>query len=82
PTARGPPKTLCPSEVARALNSQDLQSVGLSSWRDTMREVRIVAAELRVRGDVEILQKGLVLAGDLGEQLELVKGSIRIRMTA
>lgn len=47
---RGPAKSICPSEVARALNPKE--------WRDTMRDVRHVAIELCNEGRIEVLQKG------------------------
>jgi hypothetical protein len=73
------PKTICPSEVARALNTADLQEADISSWRDAMPEVRKMIAEMRERGEVEVLQKGSILEGDLGVGLERVVGPIRIR---
>jgi hypothetical protein len=73
------PKTICPSEVARALSSADLQQAGAATWRDTMPEIRRVVAEMRERGEVEVLQKGNVLEGDLDEGLERVVGPIRVR---
>lgn len=44
-----------------------------------MPEIRRIVAEMRKRGEVEVLQKGSVLEGDLGEDLERVVGPIRIR---
>jgi hypothetical protein len=75
------PKTVCPSEVARALNSADITAASITSWRDAMPEVRKMAAEMRTGGVVEILQKGSVLDGDLGEGLVNVVGPIRLRKT-
>jgi len=46
-----------------------------------MPEVRKMAAEMRTGGVVEILQKGSVLDGDLGEGLVNVVGPIRLRKT-
>ncbi|NNE50976.1 MAG: DUF3253 domain-containing protein [Sulfitobacter sp.] len=48
-TARGRGKTICPSDVARALGDD---------WRDLMPEVRAVAAELAARGALRITQGG------------------------
>jgi hypothetical protein len=79
--SREPPKTCCPSEIARALNPKELEAINLSSWRDAMPEIRRIVAEMRERGKVEVLQKGSVLKGDLGERLEHVVGPIRIRKT-
>lgn len=46
-----------------------------------MPDIRRNVAEMRERGEVDVLQKGLVLEGDLGEGLAYVVGlpSIRIR---
>jgi hypothetical protein len=76
------PKTICPSEVARALNSQELARSGYSSWRDSMSDIRTLVSEMRSRGKVEVLQKGSVLEGDLGDGLENVTGPIRVRKTS
>ena len=48
-TARGRGKTICPSEVARALDGD---------WREAMPEVRQVAAEMAARGEIDVTQKG------------------------
>lgn len=47
---RGPDKTICPSEVARACGDED--------WRDLMDEVRDVAATLVREGTIRVPQKG------------------------
>ena len=47
--ARGPGKTICPSEVARAL---------APDWRALMPEVRKVAQDLAGQGRVTVTQKG------------------------
>lgn len=44
-----------------------------------MPEVRRLVANMRSRAEVEVLQKGVVLVGELGEELETVVGPIRIR---
>lgn len=77
--SREHPKTICPSEVARALSSSERATGNLTSWRDAMPEIRRVVAQKRRRGEVEVLQKGHVLEGDLGEGLEGVAGPLRIR---
>lgn len=51
---RGPEKTLCPSEVARALREED--------WRELMDDVREVAFGLADEGEIVIKQKGVVVA--------------------
>jgi hypothetical protein len=78
-SSREPPKTICPSEVARALSREELDLAGASSWRELMPEIRNMVDEMRDRGEVEVLQKGAVLTGDLGEGLIDVKGPIRVR---
>lgn len=73
------PKTLCPSEVARALSQEQLKEAGVSSWRDLMPYLRNLAFQMRDNGEVEILQKGNVLPSD--QTLEQTTGPIRIRTT-
>ena len=46
---RGAGKTVCPSEVARALDAE---------WRALMPEVRRVAAELAAAGEIAVTQQG------------------------
>lgn len=48
-TRRGPGKTICPSEVARALRTD---------WRPLMPAVRAVAADLAASGELAVTQKG------------------------
>ncbi len=74
---RDPPKTFCPSEVARALTADELADLGYDEWRDAMSDVRALAWDLREEGKCEILQKGEPIAGDVGP--DDVKGPIRIR---
>jgi hypothetical protein len=47
---RGAGKTICPSEVARAVDPQH--------WRSQMERVRSVAAELAERGALRVMQRG------------------------
>ncbi|MGK2867454.1 MAG: DUF3253 domain-containing protein [Mycobacterium sp.] len=65
---RGPDKTICPSDAARA--------VGGATWRDLMDDARELARELARQGEVEISQKGEVLDPDAPW-----RGPIRIRAT-
>ena len=65
---RGPEKTICPSDAARA--------VGGAEWRDLMDDARDAARELARDGAVEITQKGEVLGPDADW-----RGPIRIRVT-
>ncbi len=63
---RAPLATVCPSEVARALEP--------TSWRPLMEPVRAAARLLVARGDLEIVQRGKVVAPSA------VKGPIRLRL--
>jgi hypothetical protein len=47
--ARGPGRTICPSEVARAL---------AADWRPLMPAVRAEAARLAAEGRIAVTQKG------------------------
>ena len=66
---RGPEKTICPSDAARAVGGDD--------WRDLMDDARAIARDLARSGDVEITQKGEVLDPDAPW-----RGPIRIRATS
>ncbi|GAB2683989.1 hypothetical protein GCM10027037_01300 [Mucilaginibacter koreensis] len=65
-TERGTDKTICPSEVARALFPVN--------WRNHMDEIRDAAFELRDTKQVMITQKGEVQTNNN------LKGPIRIRI--
>ena len=67
-TERGPDKTICPSDAARA--------VGGDAWRELMDDAREIARDLARNGDVEITQKGQVL-----DPYAPWRGPIRIRAT-
>ena len=67
--ARGAAKSICPSEVARALAGQDE-----GAWRSLMSRVRGVAQSLAREGRVEILRKGRALPPE-----ETPRGVIRLR---
>ncbi|KAF2994714.1 hypothetical protein E8E13_003345 [Curvularia kusanoi] len=70
------PKTICPSEVARALSSTELEALHAHDWRATMDDVRGLVWELREAGEVEVMQKGQVLnVGSLAD----ITGPIRVR---
>jgi hypothetical protein len=75
-SARDYPKTICPSEVARALSASELSALHAPDWRATMVDVRELVWELREQGEVEVLQTGEVL--DV-ESLSDIKGPIRVR---
>ncbi len=63
---RGADKTICPSEVARALF--------VNGWRSHMDDVRAAAVDLQHSGLVTITQKGKPI--DTG----LIKGPVRIKI--
>lgn len=71
------PKTICPSEVARALSAPELEQLGIGLWRDAMPAVRTVVFDMRCTGEVEVLQKGEVLGEEVG--VGDVVGPIRVR---
>lgn len=64
---RGLEKTLCPSEVARAVCGKE--------WRSLMPLIREIGAELLSEGLIEVTQKGHPV------QPLTVKGPIRFRIT-
>ncbi|ANZ43477.1 S-adenosylmethionine tRNA ribosyltransferase [Lentzea guizhouensis] len=66
--ARGPAKSICPSEAARAVDAD--------GWRDLMDQARAVARDLAVRGRVVVTSGGQELS-PAGEW----RGPIRIRTT-
>lgn len=67
---RGPAKSICPSEVARALEVQD------DKWRALMKPVRTSAIALAEAGRIDILRKGKRTTPSE------VKGVIRLRIIA
>ena len=71
------PKTICPSEVARALTVDERREAGVADWRELMPGIRSMCSDLRDQGQVEILQRGSILPGDT--RLEDIKGPIRVR---
>ena len=66
--ARGPEKTICPSEAARTL-------AGAGDFRPYMEPVRDAAAKLADAGRIEVTQKGEPVK--IGE----ARGPIRLRET-
>ncbi len=64
---RGPEKTICPSEAARALAGPD------GDFRPLMDDVRRVAFGLVDGGELEVTQKGEVVDG------RTARGPIRLR---
>lgn len=69
--ARGADKSICPSEVARALAPED------DAWRRLMGTVRATAIRLAREGQVEVLRKGKPV-DPAGE----IRGVIRLRIVA
>ncbi|MEL6921806.1 MAG: DUF3253 domain-containing protein [Pseudomonadota bacterium] len=63
---RGADKTICPSEVARALAPDD------DAWRALMDSVRAVAGELAANGELAVTQKGEPV------DVEVARGPIRL----
>lgn len=66
--ARGDGKSICPSDVARALDA--------AGWRAHLSRVRSVAADLARQGRIDILRKGRRIDPDH------VKGVIRLRLAS
>lgn len=76
-SCRDYPKTICPSEIPRALTPAELKACGTSDWRSLMPAVRHILWNMREKGEVEILQKGSLVPQD-SEPAE-IKGPIRAR---
>lgn len=70
------PKTICPSEIARALSRQELDTLDAPEWRNTMDSIREIVWEKRAAGEVEVMQKGEVVEA---ASLEHVRGPMRVR---
>jgi hypothetical protein len=66
---RGAEKSICPSEVARALAPEE------EAWRRLMGPVRAAAIALAREGRIEVLRKGKPV--DPGQE---VRGVIRLRI--
>ena len=66
--ARDPGKTICPSEVARAMDPDH--------WRPLMQRVRDAAAKLADRGEIIVTQKGKTV------DVRTVRGPVRIARPA
>jgi hypothetical protein len=62
---RGPGKTICPSDAARAVAAQD--------FRPLMDTARAAAAELVAEGEIEVTQRGKVV------DITQAHGPIRLR---
>jgi len=73
---RAYPKTVCPSEVARALDEDELKKLDCYDWRDCMHNIREICWEMRAYGVVEVLQKGEVVTA---KSIDDIVGPIRVR---
>ena len=69
-TARGPDKSICPSEVARALHPGPEPD----GWQSLLTPVRQAAVRLAGAGRIDILRKGRVIPA------HEVRGVIRLRI--
>ncbi|MEL6287215.1 MAG: DUF3253 domain-containing protein [Pseudomonadota bacterium] len=69
---RGPEKSICPSEAARALVSHGADD---DAWRPLMPAVRAQAVVLARTGAIEITQKGSPVP-----DLDAIRGAIRLRL--
>ncbi|KAL9577748.1 MAG: hypothetical protein Q9212_006169 [Teloschistes hypoglaucus] len=72
------PKTICPSEVARALSKSELSTIGYADWRDLMPLLRSMLFDMRLEGELEVLQKGEVIPE--ATTLADIRGPIRARL--
>lgn len=68
---RGAAKSICPSEVARALAPDE------DAWRRLMGPIRAAAIRLARQGQVEVLRKGKPVSPDAE-----IRGVIRLRKTS
>ena len=68
--ARGPEKSICPTEAARALAGNPADE----SWRKSLAPIRLAAIRLTRMGRIQILRKGKPVAP------EDARGVIRLRI--
>ena len=71
------PKTICPSEVPRSMDADELNAMGALTWRDLMPFMRDIVWDLREKREVDVLQNKKVITGYV--HLRDVKGPIRVR---
>jgi hypothetical protein len=69
-TGRGPDKSICPTEAARALAGNPADD----SWRGKLAPIRLAAARLAKARRIEILRKGKPVAP------EDARGVVRLRL--
>ena len=70
---RGEGKTICPSDVARAVYGEQQGGSPDDGWRDLMEPVRRAARRLVAEGQVVVTQGGVVV------DPETARGPIRFR---
>jgi hypothetical protein len=68
--ARGPDKSICPTEAARALAGHPPDE----KWRGSLSPIRLAAQRLAKAGKIQILRKGKPIAP------EDARGVIRLRL--
>lgn len=73
-TEAGTSKSICPSEVARALAPPAATPEEEAPWRGLMNRVRKAALLLQAEGRIDILRKGKPVPADE------VRGVIRLRI--
>ena len=69
--ARGPDKSICPSEAARRLAA--MQGTD-AAWRALLSPIRRAGARLAAEGQIDILRKGRPVAADA------IRGVVRFRL--
>ncbi len=69
--ARGPDKSICPTDAARVLAGNPAGD----KWRGSLSPIRLAAQRLAKAGQIEILRKGKPIAP------ETAHGVIRLRLT-
>ncbi len=68
--ARGPNKSICPTEAARTLAGNPADD----SWRKSLAPVKLAAQRLARAGRIEILRKGKPISPDV------LHGVLRLRL--
>lgn len=68
------PKTCCPSEIARALKEDELQTIGCEEWRAAMDPIREEAWRMRF--------EGIVFALFLNRELKLCIAFCQVYLTS
>lgn len=71
---RGPGKTICPSEAARAVAPTTEDGHEALTWRALMEPARRAAARLAGAGQIEVTQRGEVV------DMQTAQGPVRLRL--